>query len=297
MRYHNCLEQLIKSISFPALVFDENHKVILKNTVVGQPYKWADSSPIGKTLFDLFPNNQASLLHDTMQNAIDLKQLGDHQIRLMAPEGHKELTVKIIPIFNPDSNSWFMICVIEDKLSTGVQTPADEIFEGSIKRNGKIIPCTETDVEEAKAALRFLLKEGVAQLTKLKEETFKNLATQILPYVDGLKNSRLNKKQMVFTDMIESNIIKLAEPFTRRISDPIFKLSPMEVKIASLIRGGKTNKEIAKMLNLSKSTILTHRHHVRAKLGLKNNKQNLRSFLNSLGVQLNSAEKKKSTAK
>jgi DNA-binding CsgD family transcriptional regulator len=40
---------------------------------------------------------------------------------------------------------------------------------------------------------------------------------------------------------------------------------------------------MAKVMNLSKSTILTHRHHIRAKLGLKNQKKNLRSYLSSLG--------------
>ena len=68
----------------------------------------------------------------------------------------------------------------------------------------------------------------------------------------------------------------------------MYKLSPKEAKIACLIKDGLTNKEIAKMLNLSKSTILTHRHHVRTKLGLKNKKQNLQTYLNSLGTRQSS---------
>jgi len=53
------------------------------------------------------------------------------------------------------------------------------------------------------------------------------------------------------------------------------------LKVAQLIRDGKANKEIAQLLHLSKSTILTHRHHIRVKLGIKNKKVNLRSVLNS----------------
>ncbi len=41
-------------------------------------------------------------------------------------------------------------------------------------------------------------------------------------------------------------------------------------------------KQAANILNVSLSTILTHRHHIRTKLGLTNKKTNLRSFLKTL---------------
>jgi DNA-binding CsgD family transcriptional regulator len=293
MRYNNCIKELIKSIFFPSLVFDENNKVILKNTVKGLSFKWPGGSPIGKTFFDLFPNDQASLLHDAYQNAIDLKQPIDSHIRMRVSEGYIETTAKMIPLFDPDSNSWCMICVIEYKSAIGFETNPKKIIQGSINTDENSQSSIEIEEQDAKAALRFLLKEGANQLTQLKEEIFKNLANQILPYVEGLKHSTLNETQLGYTEMLESNIRKLAEPFTRRISDPIFKLSPSELKVASLIRGGKSNKEMAKILRLSKSTILTHRHHIRAKLGLKNKKRNLRLFLNSLGTQLSTAKNRK----
>jgi DNA-binding CsgD family transcriptional regulator len=52
--------------------------------------------------------------------------------------------------------------------------------------------------------------------------------------------------------------------------------------VANLVREGKTNKEIAELLLLSKNTILFHRHNIRTKLGLRNNKKNLRSHLLSV---------------
>jgi DNA-binding CsgD family transcriptional regulator len=293
MRYNNCIEELIKSISSPCLLFDENNKVILNNTVEGSSFKWAGGSPIGKTFFDLFPNDQASLLHDAYQNAVDLKQPIVNQVRMMVKKGYIETAAKMIPLFNPDSNSWCMICVIENKSASGIETNSKKIIQGSINTDENSQSSIEIDEQDAKAALRFLLKEGANQLIQIKEETFKNLVNQILPYVEGLKHSTLNETQLGYTEMLESNIRKLAEPFTRRISDPIFKLSPSELKVASLIRGGKSNKEMAKILRLSKSTILTHRHHIRAKLGLKNKKQNLRLFLNSLGTQLSTAKNRK----
>jgi DNA-binding CsgD family transcriptional regulator len=49
--------------------------------------------------------------------------------------------------------------------------------------------------------------------------------------------------------------------------------------VANLVKEGKTNKEIAALLYLSKNTILFHRHNIRTKLGLRRSKKNLRSHL------------------
>jgi DNA-binding CsgD family transcriptional regulator len=54
------------------------------------------------------------------------------------------------------------------------------------------------------------------------------------------------------------------------------------MKIAGLIRQGKTTKEMASVLNLSSRTVETHRKNIRKKLGLRDRKANLRTKLLSL---------------
>jgi DNA-binding CsgD family transcriptional regulator len=56
----------------------------------------------------------------------------------------------------------------------------------------------------------------------------------------------------------------------------------MEIKVAKLIKGGRASKEIAEILGVAEQTILTHRNNLRAKLGLRNKRVNLRSHLMSL---------------
>lgn len=57
------------------------------------------------------------------------------------------------------------------------------------------------------------------------------------------------------------------KPKPERIS----QLSPREQEVALELVNGRTNHEIAKRLRISVKTVVTHRHHVLSKLGLRNN--------------------------
>jgi DNA-binding CsgD family transcriptional regulator len=54
------------------------------------------------------------------------------------------------------------------------------------------------------------------------------------------------------------------------------------MKVAALIRQGKSTKEIAEVLGIAGGSIDVHRRNIRKKLGLTNRKANLLSHLESL---------------
>ena len=57
---------------------------------------------------------------------------------------------------------------------------------------------------------------------------------------------------------------------------------PTEIRVANLVKEGKTTKDIAEIMNLAKKTIDSYRENIRRKLGLKNKKTNLRTHLLSV---------------
>ena len=59
-------------------------------------------------------------------------------------------------------------------------------------------------------------------------------------------------------------------------------MTAKELQVATLVREGKANKEIADLMSVSLNTIEIHRYNLRKKLGLRNKKVNLRSYLLSL---------------
>jgi DNA-binding CsgD family transcriptional regulator len=83
--------------------------------------------------------------------------------------------------------------------------------------------------------------------------------------------------------MIKSHLEEITSPFTRNISSEYMAFSPGEIQVASLIRDGKSSKEIASLLNISLNTVHTYRYNIRRKAGVINNKVNLRSYLKGLG--------------
>jgi PAS domain S-box-containing protein len=139
-----------------------------------------------------------------------------------------------------------------------------------------------THIEEVNVALKVLLNQRNKDRTEFGENVILNIKELINPYIEKLKTSGLTRSQETFIKIIESNITNIISPFIGKLSSTHYSLTPMEIKVASLVKDGKTNKEIANLLNLSISTILTHRYHLRNKLGLQNKKINLRTHLFSL---------------
>ncbi len=138
------------------------------------------------------------------------------------------------------------------------------------------------NLEETNTALKVLLKKRDEDKTELEERMLVNVRELVTPYLDKLKRSKPNDRQTVLLEIMESNLNDVVSPFVRKLSPKHLKLTPTEIQMANLIKQGKTSKEIADLLNLATSTIDFHRDNIRKKVGIKNKKVNLRTYLLSL---------------
>jgi PAS domain S-box-containing protein len=154
--------------------------------------------------------------------------------------------------------------------------------ELSLIERGKDLEDKTHELEELNAALNVLLKRREQDKTELEEKVLVNMKELVFPYVEKLNNSRINDRQMVYLNIIKSNLEDIIKPFLHQLSSKYSNLTPSEIQVAGLVKDGKTTKEIAELLNSSTSAIDFHRNNLRKKLGLRNTKTNLRSFLLSL---------------
>ena len=140
-----------------------------------------------------------------------------------------------------------------------------------------------TELEEVNAALRVLLKKREEDQVELEERVLTNVRNNIEPYLEKLQNSNLNRRQGNYLKIIQTNLNEITSPFARNLTSIYYHLTPQEVQIAGLVKQGKSNKEIAAVLNLSLKTIEFHRTNIRKKLGLRTRKANLRTYLMAHG--------------
>ncbi len=137
-------------------------------------------------------------------------------------------------------------------------------------------------LQEVNSALKVLLKQREEDKKELQENVIANVAELVVPYLENLSKSKLDHRQKGYIDIALSNLNDIVSPFIGSLSLNYLKLTPSEVQIASLIKHGKTTKDIADILNLSIETIKFHRKNIRDKIGIKDKKANLRTYLLSI---------------
>ena len=157
-----------------------------------------------------------------------------------------------------------------------------KITEKKLRKREKELENKTNDLEELNAALRVLLNKREEDKMTLQDNILSNVKTIIEPYVAKLKQYNSQQGQVTLINIIESNLNEIVSPFTRQLSSKFFNLSPSEIQVANLVKYGKTNKEIAEMLHVTQRTIAFHRENIRKKLGIKNQKTNLKTYLMSL---------------
>lgn len=154
--------------------------------------------------------------------------------------------------------------------------------EEELTKRHNALKAENRELRELNASLRTLLKASAVDKSKLGDKVMSNIKELVVPYLDKLKRSHLDARQMTYLRIAQTNLNNILSPFVHRLSSKYSVLTPTEVQVAQLIKEGKTTREIGELLNSSRRTVESHRQNIRVKLGLKDTKANLRSYLSHL---------------
>ncbi len=136
-------------------------------------------------------------------------------------------------------------------------------------------------LSQKNAALQELMGQIETGKNRIKESVTFNAEKLLLPLIKRIKNGK-NRPSNKSLELLETNVSKITSQFGLKISKELATLSGKEIEISNMVRAGFTSKEISNSLGVSIKTIETHRKNIRKKLGIKNNKINLASYLNSI---------------
>ena len=193
------------------------------------------------------------------------------------------------PCHGPDGPHWYYMRAIRmsDDGPVRVVVSHEEITalkrsEEALRESEAQLTRQKTDLEEANIALKVLLKQREDDKADLEQKVITNVKETVLPYVEKLKRASLRPRDKTVVEIIASHLQDIISPMMQKLGNAQIILTPQEIQVATLVKDGKTSKEIADILNVSGTTVHFHRKNLRRKLGLSSSRANLRSYLLSI---------------
>jgi PAS domain S-box-containing protein len=209
-----------------------------------------------------------------------------HRLRRIDPEGPpKNYEFRFINKAGEARNVFLTVDMIpgtRKSIASMVDITDLRRADETLKVRGRELENKTIELEELNAALRVLLKRREEDRNELEEKVLSNVKKLVLPYIEKLKKGPLDPMTRTSILILESNLRDIIAPFSTKLSSIHMNLTPRELQVASLIKEGKSTKEIAEFLNVSPSAVNICRYRIRHKLGLNNRKINLQTYLSQL---------------
>jgi PAS domain S-box-containing protein len=256
-------------------ITDKNGKFIYTNKSMSKTLGYSEEELLSMELRQVVSNDA---IKKTFNNEHDeLMKSGKLQLEsIWVGKNGNEIYGEVIVDAIYDNNGEFIGASAVLRDITQRKLAEDALMSREVELKAKT-----KSLEEMNTALRVLLKKRDEDRLEIEEKVLINIKELVEPYLAKLKINGLNENQSSLLSIIESNLNNIVSPFITKLSSRHINLSPAELKIASLIKLGKSSKEIAEILSLSRKTIDSHRYSIRKKLDIRNNKSNLRTHLSS----------------
>jgi DNA-binding CsgD family transcriptional regulator len=193
------------------------------------------------------------------------------------------------PCHSPTEERWFVMRVV--RLRAAGKRKAVVSHENitrvvqvqqELKKNEKVLSQQKKMLEDSNTALRVLLEHREHDRARMEDNVLANIRELVKPYLERLRFQRLDERNRNLIEIMSSRLDEITSPFLNRLTSIHRLLTPREIDVAVLVREGKSSKEIAELLTISPSGVDFHRTRIRQKLGLTNERANLRSYLLSL---------------
>jgi PAS domain S-box-containing protein len=259
------LRALFDAITEPVLLLDVHRRVLALNQTVATSIGKEPQEIIGTCIDDYFNPD----LMARRKKYTDGVVRSGKPARFDSERAGKHFEHCAYPVFNDQGQVTRLAVFARD---VTVQKEAQKELEAKSRY-----------LEEMNTTLKVLLNRRGLDKKELEDTVLSNVRKLILPVLHRLKDCRLDDKAHAFLDVLETNVKEVISPFLRGLDT--YQFTPRELEIISLVREGRTTKEIARLLSVCRGAVDIYRHHIRKKLGITTVKTNLRSHLLSLAPQ------------
>ncbi|HTZ39400.1 MAG TPA: PAS domain-containing protein [Syntrophales bacterium] len=156
-----------------------------------------------------------------------------------------------------------------------------KLAEKALKKRERELKMKTDSLQEVNTALKVLIAQREEDRREVEEKILNNVKELLLPYIEKMEKTKLTDLQQSYLRVIGTNLDNIISPFLKNLHSKYLDLTPKETRVATLVKEGRTTKEIAELLGMSVAAVEFHRNNIRRKLGLRNKKANLVSHLAS----------------
>jgi len=239
---------------------------------------------IGKCIWDYLPPETVESRKAVFLEALETGKA----IRYEGAYNGRWIDSMVYPVFDKQGNVRQVIVMGRDiTRSKQVEKELRRLNEGLeeiVERRTEELVDKAKKLEELNSALRVLLQKHDEEKREGEEYMSSAINQMITPYVRQIKQKSTDPEISSYINIIETNLNDLTLKFGIAIQSKALGLTPTEIEVALLIKAGKASKEIAHLLEISCETVGFHRNNIRYKLGIKNKKENLQSYLMAMGT-------------
>jgi DNA-binding NarL/FixJ family response regulator len=150
--------------------------------------------------------------------------------------------------------------------------------EEDLKQAHKALQQEHQSLQESNMALRAVLARLEEEKHEIRAAILTNIQKIIMPLVFELE-LEVTGRERSFVTLLRQNLQEIASPFMTEMARDHLELTPAEISVSTMIRNGFSTKEIARLRCISPATVRRHRENIRRKLGLRNRKVNLVTYL------------------
>lgn len=193
------------------------------------------------------------------------------------------------PCNSPSRKRWYCMRAVrmEEHLPVRVIISHEEITDvkqaqEALTSSKELLEKNNQELEDANIALKVLLKQREADRINMEKNLLSEVNQSILPPAAALRRSVVSPYQKMQAEILETHLKDILSPMIQNLASAGVILTPQELQVATLVKNGKTTREIADILIISPAAVSFHRANLRTKFGLRSRRSTLRSFLVSI---------------
>jgi len=272
------LHSLLENSPTPICVTDPKGRVETVNKAWEKTLGIPEGKTVNRFLHDIFDKETAEKLVTANDTVLSSNSSLEIETSIDSPAGLHHFHIIKFPLQGGMGNTNAVGSIFVDV--TERKRAEEELTRSEAELRNKSV-----QLGEINTALRVLLKQRETDQQEIEQRIVSNVKEFVLPYVDKLKHMHPTDNQLSYIEIIEAHLDDIITPFLRQAVSLYPHMTAKELQVATLVREGKSNKDIADFMHISLNTVELHRYNLRKKLGIQNKKANLRSFLLSLNKQ------------